>query len=351
MAQMGRIGGPLLADNLLRNGSNLAFDTKVLYFDVVNRRIGMNSASPVNDLYAPNNIDTTNLIVDNSASIANFVISSNQIQNLFSTITISPNQSSNPTIVTQGISTANLTINSNLIAANTSDTDVNLTASGSGQVKLNNDVLVSGLLHATGNITFDGNITLGNAPSDTINIKAEVNSDIIPNITNTWDLGSSTNTWATIYSNNLVTNTTNYTDLYAGTLNAGNVTVNGNTISSTGNVNLVPNGSGLPLFNGFRYVTNNNINNPLPELPLTLSSTNSGYFKFAGSTGLVMPGGASIDKPAGAEMGTVRYNTTTGVLEVYDTNLIRWLPVIGVSPVLSHSEVTDVSFIWDLILG
>ena len=63
--ELGRISGPLLADNLLRNGQNLAFDTKVLYLDVVNKRIGFNNSTPVTDLYTPTNIGTTNLIVDN----------------------------------------------------------------------------------------------------------------------------------------------------------------------------------------------------------------------------------------------------------------------------------------------
>ena len=40
---LGRISGPLLADNLLRNGVDLAFETQLLYFDVKNKRIGVKS--------------------------------------------------------------------------------------------------------------------------------------------------------------------------------------------------------------------------------------------------------------------------------------------------------------------
>ena len=43
---IGRISGPLLKANLLRNGQNLAFETDLLYLDVVNRRIGVKTNSP-----------------------------------------------------------------------------------------------------------------------------------------------------------------------------------------------------------------------------------------------------------------------------------------------------------------
>ncbi len=43
---VGRISGPLLKANLLRNGQNLAFETDLLYLDVVNRRIGVKTNSP-----------------------------------------------------------------------------------------------------------------------------------------------------------------------------------------------------------------------------------------------------------------------------------------------------------------
>ena len=43
---IGRISGPLLKSNLLRNGVDLAFETDLLYLDVTNRRIGVKTTSP-----------------------------------------------------------------------------------------------------------------------------------------------------------------------------------------------------------------------------------------------------------------------------------------------------------------
>ncbi len=41
MSQLGRIGGQVLTDNLLRAGVDLAFETNLLYLDVTNRQIGV----------------------------------------------------------------------------------------------------------------------------------------------------------------------------------------------------------------------------------------------------------------------------------------------------------------------
>ena len=50
-----------------------------------------------------------------------------------------------------------------------------------------------------------GDVTLGDADSDNVVFNAEVNSHIIPNTNNTYDLGSSTKKWRTVYFHNLVT--------------------------------------------------------------------------------------------------------------------------------------------------
>ena len=63
MSQLGRIGGQVLTDNLLRAGVDLAFETDLLYLDVANQRIGINKSVPVYDLDVDSNIVTNNLTV------------------------------------------------------------------------------------------------------------------------------------------------------------------------------------------------------------------------------------------------------------------------------------------------
>jgi hypothetical protein len=199
-ATLGKISGPILADNLRRNGVNLAFDTKVLYLDVVNNRVGFNTNAPATDLYTPNDIDSIDLIADVTSDLADFVVYNNNIQNLITSITIQPNQTSNPTITTPGLSTDNFYIYSNVISNTVLNSDINLTAIGTGVIKLNNNTLVTGDLHATGNITWDGNITLGNSPTDTVTFDAEISSNVVPSNT-TYNLGApTTNVWAFAYA-------------------------------------------------------------------------------------------------------------------------------------------------------
>jgi hypothetical protein len=61
MSQLGRIGGQVLTDNLLRAGVDLAFETDLLYLDVNNQQIGIKDSTPVYTLDVNNNIYTNDL--------------------------------------------------------------------------------------------------------------------------------------------------------------------------------------------------------------------------------------------------------------------------------------------------
>jgi len=231
--ELGRISGPLLADNLKRNGVNLAFDTQVLYIDVNNGRVGFNSNAPVTEVYAPTAVNTTNLLVTTTADIGNWVISGNTIQQVTSGITISPNQSSNPTIVISGLATDNLNILANTISDTVTNDSINITPNGSGIISFANGngsvtTTVSGDLHATGNITWDGNITLGNANTDTITFDAEISSSIIPSGLVYNNLGTLSSNWKTLYTTNV-----NATNIITNNITANNINLTlspGNTI-------------------------------------------------------------------------------------------------------------------------
>ena len=77
-----------------------------------------------------------------------------------------------------------------------------ITAGGVGiakNVTIGGSVNVHGNLHANGNITSDGSLTFGDADTDNVVFAADVNSHIIPNTDDTYDLGSSTQEWRNIY--------------------------------------------------------------------------------------------------------------------------------------------------------
>lgn len=58
---------------------------------------------------------------------------------------------------------------------------------------------IAGSLDVTGNVTIGGNITIGDADTDAITVTADFDSHLIPDATNTYDLGSNTKDWRTAY--------------------------------------------------------------------------------------------------------------------------------------------------------
>ena len=228
---VGRISGPLLKDNLLRNGVNLAFETSLLYLDVTNSRVGINTITPTNELQVNGTTRTTNLYVSTQAQIgtvgSQFTITGNTISSDNATINLLP-QGVNPVVYQGTISVGNININTNTISTTGTNTNLEISPTGTGIVEINSNATVYGNLHATGSITADGNIQLGDQPTDTVTFSAEVNSDIIPSTTNYYNLGSSSNLWKNLYVTNVSSTGITTTDFTS----SGNLTINGTTTIS-----------------------------------------------------------------------------------------------------------------------
>lgn len=483
MSQMGRIGGALLAQDLLRNGTDLAFETSLLYLNVTGKYVGINTQGPSSDLTigtvknnggtSTSTIRTTNSIATTTSTIGNFTISGSTIQHLTSSITIAPNQASNPTIVTPGLSSSSLYISNNNIATTVTNDTMNVTPNGNNGAMLNviavvgisaiynvtlpvvqagatygtiyftsgskigddafivtqgkgyitglatvtynsitynvniasvvttggninfaNDagnvtVNVNAGLHATGNITFDGNIQLGNSATDDITFVAKVNTDLLPDVltvlvtpvskqllaetldlfiaedsqnlvteplppyydrTPLYDLGSASLRWNNIWANSLTTTTSSINAVTVTTANLGNFTFIGNTINNQSNdIIFNPTGTGAVTLNGRQYTAGNDVIQNTSGGVFTLNSTGFGYIKFSGSNSVVFPVGTTSTRPASPGVGTMRYNSDIEYGELW--NGTTWIPVGGANLVLTQAEVTEVSYAWDLILG
>ena len=177
---------------------------------------------------------------------------------------------------------------------------------------------IDGGLHAYGNLTWDGNITLGNADTDNITFAADVNSDIIPDITNTFNLGSSSKKWNNIYSQNLTVTDLYSTTTTAGTWNQSGLVITTNSINpGTGTLNITVSGTGKVNLHNKVYIKDNTITHNNAIVPLEIGSTGIGYIKFGGTRGLVVPKGTTLQRPAAAEIGTMRYNSDVNYIEVY----------------------------------
>ena len=239
--ELGRISGPLLAENLRRN-EDLAFKNTdlsdpVLFLNVGSRQVGINTDATNNSLTVNGLTSTLELVVETHLETPNFYISTNRIQNLVSAITIEPDQATDPTVKGVRFDTANFKFTTNAIENVTSGSDINFNPNGDGRVVFTTTkVNVDGDLHATGDITFDGTITFGSDSSDSLTFSADIASDIIPDLNETYDLGTSLKRWNSLYSKNvlassatitgnLVVNNINLTTLINKTLY---VSVNGN---------------------------------------------------------------------------------------------------------------------------
>ena len=202
--QNGRIGGGVLKDNLLRQGVNLNFkntsgSTALLHLDVNNAKIGINTESTTDALTVPTLISSTNLISTYANIGPNFTIDQSRIVALGGDGFINFNAANN--IFATAIATDDLKIDFNTISTTTADTNIELRPNGHGIVNINSNWDIVGNLHATGNIQTTGDLTLGSNDEDNVTFVSDVNSDLIPDQTDTYDLGSPSKQWLSIYSN------------------------------------------------------------------------------------------------------------------------------------------------------
>ena len=358
---LGRIGGPMLKENLVRQGVDLAFETDLVYLDVNNMRVGINQAVP-----------TADLDVDGTTKLANIQISTNTIasSDTNGNINLAPNGTGNILIntatanrvayigsnkelltssaftfdgTTVGITTANLTtllagniqISSDTITNYVTNGNINLDPNGTGNVIISNTISKSilytgnnGEVLTSNNLSYDGfQLALeGEAFFDQLFIDGNTigswvtNSDITLNPDGTGKVNVDYLTQNRVVyasTNGSLTDSPNLTfdgtNLYVsgisvstaggGSISLGNIAISGNTVSSTntnGNIYLDPNGTGQVIAQG----------------------TNA----------LTVPAGTTGERPPGTA-GDVRVNTTTGNFEYY--NGLAWIEITPVAPLSS----------------
>ena len=68
---IGRISGSVLKSNLTRNGTDLAFETNLLYLDVTNSRVGIGTSEPQTPLHVNGTITASGLTGLSSMAINN----------------------------------------------------------------------------------------------------------------------------------------------------------------------------------------------------------------------------------------------------------------------------------------
>lgn len=219
MSQVGRISGPLLQQNLLRNGIDLSFETDLVYLDVTNGRLGVKTNAPTNELQNSQTTRSTNLIVDTEANfpILNFTNSSIQPFGGTNNIVLDARY----TIKSSNAKTGDLFIDDNFIKTTQSNSPIEFYPNGTGNVTVFNKLFVDGNVNLDGtNFNVDGNIQLGDANTDSLVFNADIDTNIIPDADLTYSLGTDTKRWNTINSQFV-----NGIDIDAAAANIGNVSL------------------------------------------------------------------------------------------------------------------------------
>ena len=266
---VGRISGPLLKSNLLREGVDLAFETDLLYLDVTNRRIGVNLGTdgngdailPQYDLDVGGTTRTTNLEVPGDGAFGDVRISGNTISSVTDQLRLGVNLN---TVYQKKLIIDDFDIENNVISTNSPNTNLELNPNGNGSVEIFGDTNVYGNITATGNITADGNITIGDADTDNVTFNAEISSDIVPDATDTYQLGtdpaSGGKQWQDVWTNNF----------YAGTVTTTNILADGiNLALRQGNTYYVAE-------NGDDTYTGDHPNDPFATVKYALSQCGAG---------------------------------------------------------------------------
>ena len=122
---VGRISGPLLKANLLRNGVDLAFETDLLYLDVNNSRIGIKTTTPQYELDVNGTTRSTDLITTGTAYIGDVRISGNTIDSVANTLNLTTVGSDKVTAL-KTLEIDDLRFSTNVISTTVSNADIDL---------------------------------------------------------------------------------------------------------------------------------------------------------------------------------------------------------------------------------
>ena len=193
-------------------------------------------------------------------------------------------------------------IENNVISTHETNTNLELRPNATGTVEIFANTNVYGDIVATGNITSDGNITLGDDDDDTVTFQSDVNSHILPDVNDVSELGASSKNW---------------NELRASTLNSASVAtpglnVNTNVITATQlntNLNLSHTVSGKTVDANLVLLKNGTISTS----GITLGFDVTNELSIISTTALTLPIGDSLARPT--TEGGLRFNNATTLFE------------------------------------
>lgn len=266
MAEIGRISGPLLKENLLRDEVNLRVESNLLYFDVNTHaadvtanpsdpsawtgRLGIHNPNPHYQLDVVGTTRSNALLIKPNSTYTNAYADIDDIR-----------------------------LDDNRIQAIVGNLELS-GATLSDRVQINTNTLINANLEVTGNITLGGSINIGDEDTDEVIFGADIASSIIPDIGDTYDLGTETKAWRNIYATNIE---------ITGNIGLNQIVIEGNRISTVES-----------------------------NADLEFDTAGTGRYVFIGTGGVILPVGNTAERPTPPEAGMIRFNTDDQRVENYN---------------------------------
>ena len=371
VAQLGRISGGLLSENLVRNGINLTFrnaalDPDLLFLEVTDMRIGINKDSPAFTLDVATDIHTKDAIVTNRATFTNIVL---QPTSTFTTITGPINivpSGPDPIAIFDRMGTIDSSFNPLIyFDGNTiqsyNNTNIVFNPHGTGTVELQTNTEIVGndpsapALSVSGNITLNGdlstnsNIYIGDNPLDVVVIQTDLTQDINPGTDLMFNIGAANKRWSQAHIDDWrnIGTIRPYSAFINNSMFLGGPSNELRVLTPSTDFLITPD-TGITRIEEleFQESTITNLNN---TTPITLYSTGTGYVKFTGDNGFVLPAGTIAERPAIPQVGDTRWNTELGYLECFDGNI--YITSIGPGEPLLQDDMEELVNLYSLVLG
>jgi len=154
------------------------------------------------------------------------------------------------------------------------------------------------------------------------------------------------------YTNGSLSASLDSTKLTTARIQTNNIDIQSNTITTTvsgTDINiLTPGAAGVRI--GNLKIQNNTVTNVVAGAITEFVQSGTGYVKFGGSGGIVIPSGDTVnDRPGIVEAGMMRFNTVLQLVEVYDG--VSWGGVAGAGGGVTAAEASDIGIVTVLTLG
>jgi len=314
---------------------------------------------PTDDLVAQNNLDVQGFfqssdMLAKDVEAVRFInqsisIEGNLIQTYISNANLEISASSSGSVYLQNLEVQGDTIGTNA-RLDSSLTDINLDINDSLSISSNTAIKLprgENKILTQGDIRFNNDLTVFEAFSTAKTYFDGVYSD---NHASGFDAHPTNNTlfFKTDSTERVYFDSTG---LFAQAVRVEDILIDGNEIKTTesnSDLEIVPDGTGNVVIEGITIDGSRIINTVTDEIT-QLAGTDDGYWKFAGPGAIIVPPGTELERPSSPETGFTRVNTDSGELEVYTGT--AWVTAAGQFENVTVADMEDESLIQSLIYG